>query len=33
MAVSREYHCASFCAEKGTGSVFSNKRSQTLEDS
>ena len=31
MAVSREYHYASFCAEKGAASVFPNKRSQISE--
>ena len=27
VAVLREYHYASFCAQKGTASVFANKRS------
>ena len=33
VAVSMEYHYASFCAEKGAASVFANKRSQSSEDS
>ena len=33
VAVSLEYHCATFCAEKGAASVFPNKRSQFSEDS
>ena len=33
VAVLREYHGMSFCAEKGAASVFPNKKSQILEDS